>query len=102
MWLSPVSSINSEEICFLSESFLHWEGENPCIARVHLINQPDKLNLGQKKIQNEESCDLDSMNFVAFRYGDVLGMRQSEPTHQVHPRDGGSTTRVTPVGSAIT
>lgn len=96
MRLSPVSFINSEEICFLSELFLHSEGEKPCIVRVHLINHLDKLNLGQKKIQNENSCDLDSVTFVVFCYGNVLGMRQRERAtcHQMHLRNGGSTTRV--------
>lgn len=63
MQLSPVSSIHSEEICSLSELFLHSEGEKPCAARAHLINHPDKWSLGQKKIQNGNSCDLGSMRF---------------------------------------
>lgn len=74
MQRSPVSSINSEKICFLSESFLHSEGEKPCRAWVRVINHPDKLNSRQKEIQNENSCDLDSVNAVVF-YRNVLGVR---------------------------
>lgn len=72
MQLSPVSSIHSEEICSLSELFLHSEGEKPCAARAHLINHPDKWSLGQKKIQNGNGCALGSMRFVEFCWGNVL------------------------------
>lgn len=72
MQLSPVSSIHSEEICSLSELFLHSEGEKPCTARAHFINHPDKWSLGQKKIQNGNSCDLGSVSFLEFCYGNVL------------------------------
>lgn len=78
------------------ERFLFWivsrsEGEKTCIAGVHL----DELNLEQNKMQNENSCDLDSRNFVLFCYRIVLGKRQPERAtcNQTHLDGGGSFTR---------
>lgn len=78
------------------ERFLFWivsrsEGEKTCIAGVHL----DELNLEQNKMQNENSCDLDSRNFVLFCYRIVLRKRQPARAtcNQTHLDGGGSFTR---------